>query len=281
MTGQLNLFDADGRVAAACQRWRRRRASYRPQGEPIDPSRYGVELLDEATARRFVTEHHYSASYPAARLRVGLYRSGGAPGAQLVGVAVFSVPMQSAAITRHAGVDVGAGVELGRFVLLDEEPANAETWFLRRAFRHLRAELPQTRAVIAYADPMPRHTANGEQVKPGHVGIIYRAFNGRLVGRSSPRRLLLAADGRAISGRSLTKLRKGERGQAYAERQLAEMGAPARRSGEDGGDYVRRALASGAFRAVPHPGNLVYAWPLDGEAAAVMPPCRRIAGVER
>jgi hypothetical protein len=33
------------------------------------------------------------------------------------------------------------GVELGRFVLLDEEPANAETWFLARAFKVLRAAL--------------------------------------------------------------------------------------------------------------------------------------------
>lgn len=61
-----------------CQRWTRRRDSYRPAGEPIDPSRYGVELIAEQVARDFVVREHYSGSYPAARCRVGLFRSTGA-----------------------------------------------------------------------------------------------------------------------------------------------------------------------------------------------------------
>lgn len=32
-------------MSARCQRWRERRDSYRPAGEPIDPTRYGVEIL--------------------------------------------------------------------------------------------------------------------------------------------------------------------------------------------------------------------------------------------
>lgn len=46
-----------------CQRWRRRRDSYRPAGEPIDPAEYDVVSIDELAAKRFVVEHHYSASY--------------------------------------------------------------------------------------------------------------------------------------------------------------------------------------------------------------------------
>lgn len=255
----------------ACQRWRGRRDSYRPAGEPIDPRRYGVELLDEGTARRFVVEHHYAGTYPAARCRAGLFRAGRAGRADLVGVAVFAVPMQPAALRKHAGVGPAEGVELGRFVLLDEEPANAESWFLARAFRLLRQALPGVRAVLSYSDPIPRATVDGRQVMPGHLGIIYRAFNGRFVGRSSRRVLLLGPDGRAVSGRALTKIRQGERGAAYAERQLVEMGAPARLAGESGESYVRRALACGAFRRMPHPGNLAYVWALNAEARRGLP----------
>lgn len=252
----------------ACQRWRRRRDSYRPAGEPIEPHRYGVEVVEEAAARRFVVEHHYSAAFPAARLCVGLYRAG----AGLVGVAVFSVPMQPRSVTRHAGQAPAAGVELGRFVLLDEEPANAETWFLARAFRDLRREKPGVRAVVSYSDPLPRTDEAGAEVKPGHLGIIYRAFNGRLVGRSSPRTLVLARDGRVVSGRTLSKIRNGERGAAAGYETLLQMGAPRRTPGEADAAWVARALAEGPFRRLPHPGNLAYVWGLDDEARASLPP---------
>lgn len=257
--------------AAPCQRWTARHASYRPAGEPIDPARYGVELISEAEARAFVVRHHYSGTYPAARLRVGLFRASGTGRPDLVGAAVFSVPMQPASIPRWTGVGAAEGVELGRFVLLDDVEANGETWFLARAFRQLTAELPEVRAVLSYSDPVPREAADGRVVMPGHLGIIYRAHNGRFVGRSSSRTLLLGPDGRAVSGRSLTKIRLGERGAGYAERQLLQMGAPPRWAGESGESYVRRALGCGAFRRVRHPGNLAYVWALTRDTRRLLP----------
>lgn len=254
---------------APCQRWRTGRASYRPAGEPIDPRRYGVELVDEATARAFVVGHHYSRSYPAAVCRVGLYEVAGAAGAQLVGVAVFGVPIQPAALRVHAGVEPQAGVELCRFVLLDQVPANGETWMLARAFRLLKAEKPHVHGVLAYSDPMERRTAAGDVIKPGHVGTIYRAFNGRRAGTSSPRTLLLAPDGRVVSGRMLSKLRRGDRGAAYAYRALLELGAPRRHLGEADEAYVRRALREGPWRRVRHPGNLAYTWSVKASRPAV------------
>ena len=62
------------------QRWRSGRASYRPAGEVIDTRRFEVAAVDgpgaDNVARAFVVAHHYSASYPAARERIGLYRGG-------------------------------------------------------------------------------------------------------------------------------------------------------------------------------------------------------------
>jgi hypothetical protein len=236
------------------QRWTHGHDSYRPAGEPIDPSRYGVEVLpDDTRARAFVERHHYSGSYPAARVRVGLYRM-----AELVGVAVFSVPAQVAAIPHWTGTT--AGVELGRFVLVDDVPANGETWFLARAFRVLEQELPDVRAVLSYSDPMPRRRGDGSLVTPGHVGTIYQAHNGRHLGRARAEALVLDRDARTVSRRGLSKLRNDERGAGAVYRRLVEAGAPARNPGETAGSYVDRALREGPFRKVKHPGNLVYVW---------------------
>lgn len=248
---------------AVCQRWRQGHSGFRPVGERFDPSRHEVVLLDHADARAFIETHHYSHSYPSARLRVGLLRKEPFQKERLAGVAVFSVPINNAAIPKYLGVEPSRGVELGRLVLLDEIESNAESWFVARAFRLLRRELPEVLGVISYSDPVPRWTADGKLVMPGHLGIIYQALNARYFGRSAPRTLLMAADGRTLSERTLCKLRGEESGAEGAYRQALSMGAPLRFPHESGADYVRRLLESGAFRKVRHPGNHAYAWRLD------------------
>ena len=247
------------------QRWRERRDSYRPAGEPIAASRYGVEVVEERDARAFVEGHHYSGSFPAARVSVGLHRATG-HGVELVGVATFSVGTQPQAISRWTGCSADEGVELGRFVLLDDVEANGETWFLRRAFAAAVVELPEVRAVLAYSDPVPRTALDGRRVLPGHVGTIYQAFNARYVGCSSARTLWLDPAGRVVSGRSLTKIRKGERGAGPAVDALVAVGAPRPMLGENPAAWVRRALNEGPFRPVKHPGNHAYVWPVGARA---------------
>lgn len=85
-------------LGEGCQRWLQRRPRYRPPGEPFDPGRCEVALIDEGTAKPWVIEHHYSGSYPAARLRVGLFLKERHRREQLGGVAVFSVPMNQAVV---------------------------------------------------------------------------------------------------------------------------------------------------------------------------------------
>jgi len=254
-------------MTTPCQRWRDRRGSYRPAGEPIDPSRYEVVALDDdARARAFVERHHYSGSLPAAVVRAGLFRRDPHRADELVGVAVFSVGVQPAAMRAHAGTD--AGLELGRLVLLDDVPANGESWFVSRAFRLLQAAKPDLRAVLSYSDPVPRMTADGRSVMPGHVGTVYQALGGRHVGHSSPRWLVLGPDGRVVSERALSKIRREERGAAYAVAQLVRLGAPSPEPLEDPAAYVRRALASPCFRRVRHPGNIAYVWAIGSDRTA-------------
>lgn len=87
--------------AESCQRWRNGRARYRPAGEVFETMRAGVHEIDELTAKAFVTGHHYSASYPAARFRAGLFVHERLRVERLVGVAVFSVPMSQGVIPHH------------------------------------------------------------------------------------------------------------------------------------------------------------------------------------
>lgn len=249
-----------------CQRWRDRKDAYRRLGDHFNPTSYAVDVVGKGAARAFVESHHYSGSFPAARLSVGLYRAWNVL-RTLVGVAVFSVPMQPDAIRAHLGTVPARGVELGRFVLLDEIPGNAESWFLARALRLLRAELSEVEGVLSYSDPMPRKTALGELVTPGHVGVIYQASNARYLGTSSPRRLLLGPDGRALSERSLSKIRLGERGDGAAADRLLALGLSRPHIGESGAAWLRRALeearAAGLVRELRHPGNHVYTFTLN------------------
>lgn len=243
-----------------CLRWNNRRFRYRPAGEVIDAGRYGVEPIDEAPAKAFVIEHHYSGSFPAARYRVGMFERVPFHRTRLVGVAVFSVPMTQTVIPKYLDLEPAKGAELGRFVLVDDVPANGESWFLARAFRHLRRDLPQIAGVVSFCDPVPRFDGDGREVKRTHTGVIYRSHNARTAGRTLPRTVLLMPNGLAVSGRTLSKIRTGERGHEYARRQLLAAGAPHRCLGEESHAWLQRLQREGFFRSVRHPGNLAFTW---------------------
>ena len=253
------------------QRWRDRRDAYRARGEAFAPGEFGVELLPgDRAARAFVEQHHYSGSYPAARCRVGLYRQ--RPGwyaPELVGVAVFSVPMSQAVIPKWLGVSASNGVELGRFVLLDEVPFNAETWFLARAVKVLRAEMPDLAGLVSFSDPVPRRDSGGALVMPGHVGTIYQARNAAYRGRTGAILHYQSADGRFVSPRLISKIRGEEQGWEYASRDLTALGAPARLPGEEPRAWLARVLPG--FARVRHPGNHAYTWHFNGKPVPGLP----------
>lgn len=238
------------------QRWRNGGHSWRHTSEGgFDKTRFEVALVnDDGPVKAFVEQHHYSRAYPAASLRAGLFERGA-----LVGVAVFGVPMQEKVLTLpfpHL-VPYTESLELSRFVLLDQVPANAESWFLAQAFREVAGE--GLRGVVAFADPVPRLLRDGTVLSPGHVGTIYQASNGlHTRERGTPRTLLVGPDGRVFSARSQQKIRKQERGHEYAERQLAEWGATPMQSGEDGTAWLRAALLQAGVQRLRHPGNFRY-----------------------
>lgn len=243
-------------TAQPCQRWRDKRGSYRPAGEPIRTADYEVaEIATDREARAFVERHHYSGSYPAARARYGLHRRG-----ELVGVAVLSHPPSEAALLAALPLpcDRLAKVELGRLVLLDDVPANGESWFAARAFELARAT--GFEAIVAHSDPEPRRTVDGGIVFPGHLGTIYQATNAVYCGRTPARTWRLLPDGSVLSARALSKLRLKEKGWRYVVELLLAHGAPA--PSGDWREWVTLAV-EGVSRTYRHRGNHRYIWAID------------------
>lgn len=243
------------------QRWRAHRTSYRPAGEPIRTRDYEVAVIaTDREARAFVEKHHYEHAYVAARLRVGLYR-----GPELVGVAVLSQP-PSQAVLAAALPGFAAGVELGRLVLLDDVPANGESFFLGRVFALARERFD---GLVAHSDPMPRRDSAGRVFFAGHVGTIYQASNAIYCGLTPARtRRIFREDGSVLSARLLSKLRSRDRGWRYGVEMLLAHGAP-----PPAGDW--RTWLRGAVelvsRPVRHGGSHRYVWALDRRARRALP----------
>jgi len=234
-------------------------------GDPLDPRRYRAVEVPHRDAREFVLTHHYSGSYPADRLRIGLVDR---TDDRLAGVAVLAVPTNAAVLT---GVfpeltPYTESLELARFVLHDSVPANGESWFLARVFASALAH--GLRGLVAFSDPLPRRTRDGTLVVPGHVGYIYQATNAVYTGRGTPRRLLVLPDGRTLNARALAKLRAGHTGHAYVTRLLVEHGARPPAPREPVATWLPGALAEAGVRAVAHPGCHRYAFPLGTTARA-------------
>lgn len=179
-------------------------------------------------------------------------------------VAAYSVPVRDEVLRP---LPLGAdAVELGRLVLLDTVPANAESFFVARCNDVLRRE--GLAGAVSFADPHPRTALDGAVVKPGHLGVIYTALSAVYLGPARPHTLLLLPDGRSFNRRALAKIRRRERGWRYAVEQLVAAGA-----GEPSADldaWLELVLAT-VIRREPHPGCLKYALPFDARVRRRLP----------
>lgn len=250
-------------ITDVAQRWRSRRTTYRPVGEllRLDPRIHDAEPIDgpgaDTIARDFVAEHHYSRSMGAARERIGLYRRG-----VLVGVAVFTHPVTDK-VLGCLPCPKEQAAELGRLVLLEDVPANGETWFIARAFEVMRAR--GYSGIVSFADPVPRSAIGGEVVFPGHLGTIYQASSALFAGRATPRTLRLLPDGCVFSERTRSKIRGRERGWQHAVEQLVVAGAAPPASTATAYDlhmWLRQELPR-VTRPLKHAGNYRYLFPLE------------------
>ena len=132
-------------------------------------------------------------------------------GLELVGVAVFGIPAQPKVLTNVFPLlrPYVQSLELSRFVLegqrlrtagrsapVQRAPGNSESWFLAECFRFLADD--GVAGVLSFADPVPRVVA-GRTLFVGHVGTIYQSSNAVLIGRATPRYLIVLPDGTSLS----------------------------------------------------------------------------------
>ncbi len=240
-------------ITETTQRWRERSARMVPAAGYIRTADYDVAEISEDIAKSFVLRHHYSGSYPAARRRFGLFK-----GEDLVGVAVFSHPCNERTITNVFGCTRASdGLELGRFVLLDEVPGNGESWFLARCREQLRSDYV---GVVSFSDDTPRTVSGGGVIFAGHIGTIYQASNAVFLGRGTARTLRLLPDGKVLSHRCISKIRAKERGWQYSVEILRSYGAAVCPEDDEGRREWLSHWVSMLTRSIAHPGNLKYAW---------------------
>lgn len=256
----MTLLEYPVVTRTSAQRWRDRRSCL-VRDDLFDPQRHEVFEIPEALAKAFVVRHHYSSAYPAAVVRVGLHECLDDGSRILVGVAVFGIPVQRKVLELFCDLEpYRESLELSRFVLLDHVPANAESWFLARAFSLVLQR--GVRGVVSFADPMPRHTAHGGIVMPGHVGTIYQATNATYTGRATARTLTLLPDGTVLNDRAAQKIRRQERGARYVHDRLVLLGAAPWKAGTPHAQWLSGALSDIGARRVRHLGNHRFAFSL-------------------
>jgi hypothetical protein len=241
-----------------------RRQSWRRRSDGgFDSSRYQVREIWTRQAKPFVVGTHYLGSMPSDKRNYGLFEIAGG---RLVGVAVLSHPTSEKTIPSvFPGLDRSEAADLGRFVLLDEVPANAESWFLGEV-RHMAArksvldpDKPILRGLVMFSDPVQRRRADGTMICPGHCGTIYQASGCLYLGTSDASTEALLPDGTVFGRRTAQKIRAQERGHAYAERRLVALGARPMRPDEKPAAWLREALDAAGARKFRHPGKHMYA----------------------
>lgn len=242
------------------QRWNRRKAVFIPPTDCVDVRQLEVAVIPEAVAKTFVCANHYSASFPASRRRFGLFQCG-----ILVGVAVFSVPVNNLTITNtFKNENANDGLELGRFILLDENPEtgakigfNSESFFAARC----RAALAKEGfiGIVMFSDDVKRTTATGQICFAGHLGTTYKSLQCAFLGRGSRSKLRLLPDGKVMNARTISKIRNGESGWRYGAKILEDLGVfNCPDDAEQRRQWLNYALSK-VTRTLVHPGNLKYA----------------------
>lgn len=137
-------------------------------------------MATEREVRELIATHHYLRTLPPSRFRFGRYRHDA-----FVGAAVFTYPVNDRTITNVFRCPAIEGVELGRLILLDDVPGNGESRFVGECLRRIRRT--GLAGVVSFSDPVPRSTATGMMVSPGHIGVPgpERSLSGPVVSAKS------------------------------------------------------------------------------------------------
>ena len=156
---------------------------------------YRVDPIRFDSARPFLRNWHYDPYVNVQnKFSFGLFKPEndfGIP--EMVGVCVYTLPAGPTAGQAYCPEAPDKVLELRRLACIDDTPKNAESFFVSKTLKWLKKNTDY-RVVISYADP-----------EHGHTGVIYKASNFKLVGRTSPG-TVIEFGGKRFHNRTITML---------------------------------------------------------------------------
>lgn len=136
-------------------------------------NRIETRLLDNSFAKQFMTKHHYTQSCAKSSVALGFYYDN-----ELCTVIVYGQPSgKHLASSLLDGGNEKECMELLRLFSFDWCPKNIESYCISQSIKYLRANYPEIKILVSYAD-----------TSVGHVGYIYQASNWLYVGQSGSER---------------------------------------------------------------------------------------------
>ena len=164
-------------------------------GSTIKARHIQFEPCDVSDIRSFVEANHYSRNINGVHITCCFKAT---YNGCLVGAMLFG-QMATTAWKKFADEEQKV-LELRRLVFLDEAGRNSESRFVGFAIRWIKKNLPTVEVIVSYADP-----------KYGHSGVIYRASNFELIGKSAKDFGYLDPDtGKVYHSRALRVKYKGD-----------------------------------------------------------------------
>jgi hypothetical protein len=155
---------------------------------------YRVDLIRFDSARPFLRRWHYEKYQNVqCKYSFGLFRPGNFDIPEMVGVCVYTLPAGPTAGQSYCPEAPEKVLELRRLACIDETPKNTESFFVSKTLKWLKKNTDY-RVIISYADP-----------EHGHTGVIYKASNFELVGRTSPG-TAIEYGGKRFHNRTITML---------------------------------------------------------------------------
>lgn len=154
-------------------------------------------------AAPFVTKH-YLQKFPQGIKRIyGIYQNV-KTGKKMIGVVIYGNPMNTASKFLAPEIKPNEILELKRLFIDDLGIKNLESYAIGQSLKFLKADEPQTKAVITFADS-----------KQGHTGTIYQATNGIYLGQLNGKHkylYILHGDKEAIKNLVQSKIQKYPKG---------------------------------------------------------------------
>lgn len=129
-----------------------------------------INVINIHVAKRFIAQHHYAVTCPPHLLEcLGLFDKG-----EPVGVALWGWGVQPKHTIKRLlpALEIKDYRELNRLCVLDACPRNTESHFISRCIKWFKANRPEIKALISWAD--------GMRGKPGYV---YQASNWQYIGK--------------------------------------------------------------------------------------------------